>query len=119
MHRALSVAEMPITTTPRSRGIDRADALRALIGDQAVVYAIRLDDGVIKIGCTRNLTKRRGHFPGGEILGFTFGDEADELQIHHQLHGHVARGREYYHPTAAVLSLVNDRMRRPLGLPEL
>ncbi len=99
----------------RAEAKERAEALRILIGGRQVVYAIRLADGTIKIGCTGNLQLRRDHYPDGEIIGFTFGDHDAEQAVHRQLRASVARGREYYHPTPAVLAVVND-MRTGLGL---
>jgi hypothetical protein len=110
--------DLPIQAVPQRRHWDRAEALRALIGDRSVVYAIRLRDGIIKIGCSANVRSRRNFYTGSEIVGFRFGDYADEQAIHAQLRSSVARGREYYHPTAEVLAVVND-MRQDFNLPPL
>ena len=96
-----------IATTPAQRNHDRAQAIRALTGGEQVVYAARLPDGTVKIGCSGNLASRRRCIaPGAEILGFMPGDYDDEQAIHQTLKAHRARGWEYYHPTPAVLAVV-------------
>lgn len=101
--------------TKKSRGHDRAQALRAMLGDASVVYAIRCHDGAIKIGCSTRLWLRVNEI-GGEIIGFRLGDLADEKTIHESLRAHRMRGHEYYHSTPAVLAVVND-MRAEWNLP--
>lgn len=109
--------KMPMTDRQRDR--DRAEAVRALTGGQLTLYACRLADDTIKIGCTRELDKRRKKFgPGTEILGFMPGDYDDEQAIHASLVAHRAHGHEYYHPTPQVLDVVNE-MRDHFGLPHL
>lgn len=89
-----------------------------------VLYAVRLDDGVIKIGCTINLLKRVAtirsteHSTTVELLAFMPGDVAAELALHRQLTAHRARGREYYRATAEVMAAV-DRMRATVGMEPL
>lgn len=97
---------------------DRGRAIDALVQGRQVVYAFRLADGTIKIGCTSNLRARRNHYVGSDILGFMFGDYEDEQAIHVELVQHRARGHEYYHPTPEVLAVVND-MRDTFGLHRL
>jgi hypothetical protein len=98
---------------------ERAAAIDAVIGDRSVVYAIRLADGIIKIGCTSNFRKRRRDFGAAtRLLGFQFGEVADEKRIHTQLRQHRARGREYYHPVPEVMDIVNS-MRQSLGIDTL
>lgn len=104
--------------TKNSRGHDRAQALRALLGDSSVVYAIRChSDGAIKIGCTSRLWLRVNEI-GGEILAFRFGELHDEKAIHQSMRAHRARGHEYYHPEPPVLALINV-MRAEWNLPAL
>ena len=91
--------------------------LAALLHGQHVLYALRLEDGVIKIGCTKNLANRASGLHGN-ILGFRPGDFDDEKAIHDDLKAHRARGREYYHPRPEVLAVVND-MRDDFGLPHI
>ena len=107
-----------VGTAEPSRGWARAQALRVLAPGQ-VLYAIELPDGVIKIGCTRNLYYRRRMVGrGAEILGFIPGDLDDEKAIHAELKPHRARGHEYYRRTPEVLAVVN-RMRDAYNLPHL
>lgn len=97
---------------------DQARAIMALTAGMQVVYALRLTDGTIKIGCTSNLAKRRNHYVGCEVLGFRPGDFEDEAEIHRTLKPHRARGFEYYHPTAEVIAAVNA-LRDHFGLPHI
>lgn len=107
------------THTATQRGRDRGAALRSLIGDRPVVYALDMQDGTIKIGCTTNLIARRSHLGAdAEILAFVFGDLADEQEIHRSLVAHRARGQEFYHRTNEVLAVVNS-MRDQWNLPHL
>ena len=100
------------------RGVVRAQALRALAPGR-VVYAMELTNGVIKIGCTRNLDRRRKEVGrGAEILGFIPGDFDDEKAIHAELKPHRAHGHEYYQRTPEVLAVVNA-MRDAYNLPHL
>ena len=94
-----------------------AQALRAIQGDGTMIYAVRTNDDLIKIGATRDFATRRHHIKGGtaEILALKPGTFADELAIHHSLKGHATDGREYYFPSPTVLRVVNE-MRVPLGL---
>lgn len=102
---------------------ERTAAIAALTRGRQVVYAAHIGP-VIKIGCTGNLALRLATLKSYnsahavDLLGFTFGDFPDEAEIHKQLRDHVARGREYYHPTAEVVSVVNG-MREGYGLPPL
>jgi hypothetical protein len=104
----------------RPRGTQRAQALRALQQKQSIVYAVRLADGIVKIGCTSDLARRRREFGrDAEILAMRLGDKALERKIHEYLKPHRAKGIEYYHPTPAVLSVVNGlRYHGLIQLPE-
>lgn len=102
----------------RSEQADRAQALRALQGDAQVLYALRLTDGTIKIGCTSNLAQRHRSYPGAQILAFMPGDFEDEAAIHESLREYRARGWEYYHASPEVIAVVNA-MRDEFGLPHL
>jgi hypothetical protein len=99
----------------RAAASARRQALRDLSDEGTVVYAIRQNCGLIKIGVTTNIARRSQEI-GTEVLGFFFGDYDDEQAIHHSLRAHVAKGREYYHVTPEVIAVVND-MRTNLGLP--
>lgn len=95
----------------------RSTAIHALTRGIKVVYAMRVPDGAIKIGCTSNLPNRLSGLHG-EILAFRPGDFADEKELHLKLAAHRNRGREYYNPTPEVVAVVND-MRDHFGLPHL
>ena len=95
----------------------------ALITLGAVVYAVRLNDGCIKIGSTTNLYQRiaslgTSNASAVELLAFTPGRLFEEALIHDALGNSLARGREYYHPTQEVLDVVNE-MRGSLGLTSI
>jgi hypothetical protein len=86
----------------------------------SVVYAARLADGVIKIGCTENFGDRLRYLKAYdgqavELIGFKFGSREDEREIHDSLREHLHHGREYYHATPAVMAVVNE-MREQLGM---
>lgn len=105
--------------TQRRRDLDRAQAIRSIQQGEPMVYAMRLTDGIIKIGCSRDVASRRKCVGAdAEILAFRFGDEVDEQAIHETLIPHRARAWEYYHPTPEVLAVVND-MREEFGLPHI
>lgn len=105
--------------TQRTIGVDRSAAIRALTGGQPVVYALRLSDGVIKIGCSEHLELRRKNVEAGaQILAFRPGTLDDEKAIHATLVPHRARGFEFYHPTPEVIDVVNE-MREHFNLPPL
>jgi len=97
------------------RALTTASALRAL---GPIVYAVRLTDGLIKIGHSADFAQRRRCIGGhsSEMLAVIPGaTRADEQAIHAQLTDHVHHGREYYNPTPGVLQVVN-RMREQIGL---
>lgn len=105
--------------TINARGHDRTQALKALTMGRPVVYAARLADGTIKIGCSASVWDRRRSLGiGAELIGFVFGTIDDEQAIHESLAAHRSRGREYYHPAPAVMAVVNE-MRDRFGLPHI
>lgn len=96
----------------------RNDALRALQGSaDLLIYAVRTNDGLVKIGGSADIVNRLDHIKGGvsEILAIKPGTRHEERDIHRALSGHATDGREYYLPTPSVLKVVNA-MRAPLGL---
>lgn len=95
--------------------MSRAEALRTL---GPVLYAVRLRDGLIKIGYTARMDDRLYHFRGCEVLAFKQALAEDEQPVHNGLKAHLAHGQEYYHPTPEVLAVVND-WREALGLQPL
>lgn len=101
-------------------GLQRTTAMRML---GAVVYAARLADGSIKIGWTERFDLRmhwlKHHAEQDvELLAFRLGTYEDEQEIHASLIEHRHHAHEYYHPTPAVLAVVND-MREALNLPRV
>lgn len=94
------------------------DAARRLSEGGSVLYAVRLADGLIKIGWTSNLLSRwrwlKCRAAAVEFLGFTFGSRQDEAELHRSLAGHAEHGREYYRPDPEVLAVVNG-WRSQLG----
>lgn len=99
------------------RPVETNEVVRAFQNGELMIYAMRVPVDVIKIGCTSNLVRRR-QWLKGDLLGFKFGDYAEERDIHHLLMDHRHHGREYYHPTPAVLAVVNE-MREPFQLEPL
>jgi hypothetical protein len=92
-----------------------------------MVYAARLPDGVIKIGCTSNFYGRQGAIAtvsrvarsDVQIIGFVPGGTfEDEDRYHKRLKPYLHHGKEYYHPVAEVLAAVNE-MRAMLNLEPL
>lgn len=106
--------------SPKTRR-ERNKAIKSLLPHGAsVVYAVQFPDGIIKIGCTANLPKRLSFYANqdGALIGFMLGELADEQAIHASLREHLARGREWYNPTPAVMSAVND-MREHFNMPHI
>jgi hypothetical protein len=106
-------------TAPRQTHREQTQAIALLTQGRPTVYALRMPDGVIKIGCSSDLARRRQRLGlDSEILGFMHGDFETEAAIHSQLRPYRARGQEYYHPVPAVLAVVNE-MRDQFNLPHL
>jgi hypothetical protein len=82
-----------------------------------VVYVIATHDGLVKIGFSSNLGRRYGNYAGmGQLVAWEPGATLDhEAEILDLLAPHVARGREWFHPTPEVLEVVYG-MRRNLGI---
>lgn len=102
-----------------------ADATDPMTRTQALkdfppaIYAVRLHDGLVKIGWSRSLANRLGSYgKDSELLGLMPGTLADEKQLHARLAPHRARLREYYHPAPEVLAEVNT-LREWSGLPAM
>ena len=93
---------------------ERNDAIRAVNQLGSVVYAMRVEGDLIKIGFSAHLAQRR-YALKGEMLGFMFGTLDDEQTIHASLTAHLHHGREWYYPTPGVLAVVNE-MRQRVGL---
>jgi hypothetical protein len=96
----------------------RNTAIRMLQGDGLLLYALRLPNGNIKIGCSSDVAERIRHIRHTEILALHRAERSDELAIHHLLRPDVVKGREIYAPTPAVLAVVNG-MRAVMGAEPL
>jgi hypothetical protein len=94
-----------------------SSTIQALTCGAHVIYALRLTDGTIKIGCTKDLANRASSLQG-KILGFRPGSFDEEAEIHATLKPHRARGWEYYEVAPAVLAVVNE-LRDHFGLDHL
>ena len=96
----------------------RHTAARALSQMGELIYAVRMPDGVIKIGHTANLENRLRELGarGVQVLAFKYGSRADEQAVHASLAAHCARAIEWYHPHPEVLAVVNG-WRAQLGRP--
>ena len=83
----------------------------------AVVYFIRTDDDLIKIGHTTDLAARKRHFGSGwqHILAIVPGSREDERDLHRRFAEHLARGREYFHAVPELLDHI-DALRARLGV---
>lgn len=75
-----------------------------------MIYAIRLKDGVIKIGYTTSLRSRIAKLGCGfhDILAVMPGTLEQEQDIHSGLIAYRHHGREYYHPHEQVIAVVNQ-----------
>lgn len=92
------------------------ECLRDLRGVE-LIYAIRCPAGLIKIGWTKDVYRRRRdlNMAFDAILAVRPGTYEDEQALHDRLSPSVARGREYYHPTPDVVAYVNG-LRSTLGV---
>lgn len=105
---------------PLSALDDRTRLIRECLRDLKdveLIYAIRCQDGAIKIGWTKNINLRRKGLDTTfeALLAVRPGTYDEEQALHDQLHASVAHGREYYHPTPDVLAYVNS-LRQALGI---
>lgn len=91
--------------------------IREFQAGEPLIYAMELADGTIKIGCTRDLARRRSQLDG-ELLGFKFGDFDEERAIHRSLAASCIRAREYYSRTPQVVAFINE-LREPFDLEPL
>lgn len=82
-----------------------------------VVYFMRTEDSLIKIGFTRDLAQRKRHFGSGwdHILAVTPGTRDDEKTLLARFAEHLARGQEYFHPAPALVDHINT-IRETLGV---
>lgn len=92
----------------------RREAIMAIQGGRPMIYAARVEDGLIKVGCSTDIYRRMAQLHG-DLLGFRFGDMDEEREIHASLAAHVHHGREWYYPTLEVIAFVNE-LRQSFGL---
>lgn len=107
-------------TGPRS-SIERRErnaAIEALTNGRSMLYAVEVEDDVVKIGVTTNFRQRRYALGADAVLALVPGDRDDEQAIHASLAEHRARGREYYHRAPQVIEVING-MRQHFNLPPL
>jgi hypothetical protein len=72
------------------------------------MYALQVGEH-IKIGWGRSLpTRLKTYPPTAKVLGVTTGTLNDEQNIHRKLRPWVAQNREWYHPSAEVMAVVNE-----------
>ncbi len=76
------------------------------------VYAVRADNGLIKIGFSSNLRRRARQLQtasgrGVQCIAFAVGGKAEEARLHLRLKGSHERG-EWFRPTKEVLSALAD-----------
>ena len=96
-------------------------AVQAMKAIGPVVYAIRFEDGSVKIGWTSDLAqrKRTWRIRGNDgLLAVMPGSIDDEQAIHGRLVPHRHHGHEYYHQTPEVLAEVNT-IRVSVGMDPL
>lgn len=84
----------------------------ALQDVREVIYGIRTFDDLIKIGYTTNMAGRMRYYGLNmsnthRILFARSGTPEEERAVHGLLRPHLARGREYYHPTPEVIQFIN------------
>jgi hypothetical protein len=82
-----------------------------------VVYFIRTEDDLIKIGHTVQLHKRRTRFGSGwrHILAIIPGSREDEAAVHARFSALLARGAEYFHPAPELIEYINE-VRAKIGV---
>lgn len=109
-----------IKQAPDPELVRRRAIYDALSETGEVIYVIRCDDGLIKIGHTGCLRDRRRQHRADftAILAVIPGTYEEEQAIHQRFAKHCAKGREYYHPTSEILAFVND-VRTKAGIPTL
>jgi hypothetical protein len=111
-------SEMQATLARRGSPIRPAPSLMSMCRDlPPVVYFIRTNDGLIKIGHTVQLDKRRTRFGSGwqHILAVVPGTRQDEADMHSRFSAHLARGAEYFHPAPELIAHINE-VRATLGV---
>lgn len=83
------------------------------------IYAIKQQDGSIKIGHTKQLHRRAAKLGGLQnLLALKLATREEELALHKTLRHSLHHGREYYNPTPEIYALINE-WRANMNLPEL
>ena len=99
-----------------SIGVSGRELLSAL---GSAVYAVKVPDGLIKIGYTsnpRNRIQSLGIGTSAMLALILNGTLADERAIHARLRGHAVKGREWYSDTDPAVLAVVDEMRAEMGI---
>lgn len=79
-----------------------------------IIYYLRVGS-LVKIGYTSCYWQRvRSYPPDAVLLACEPGDRALELERHHQFGASLARGREWFYPTAEVIEHINSLRDEPL-----
>jgi hypothetical protein len=95
------------------------DMRRLRYGKGPVVYYLRVG-GLIKIGHTKNLEQRRLAYPiDHELLAVECGGFWLERQRHMQFGEDIDHGREWFLPSAALISHINTLRSTPLTATDL
>lgn len=86
---------------------------------RAVVYYVRVG-AVVKIGYTGRIGERmQGYPPHAVLLATEPGGLALEAQRHREYRASLAAGREWFHPSAALIEHINSLREQPLTAAEL
>lgn len=89
--------------------VSRATPRQAARDVGPVIYAFRMEEGVIKIGYSESIYSRLCHLgPLSNLLALVPGSHEDEQRIHEDLKAHRNRGIEYYNATPEVVAFVNE-----------
>lgn len=85
-----------------------------------VIYAILMPDGLIKIGHTADLRKRRGGLTTEmtAILAVIPGTHEEEQTLHKRFRSFAVRGREYYWQAPEIVAFINE-IRVKAGVPAI
>jgi hypothetical protein len=117
---ALAVAAYGHQSADQALRLRLADAQLAIREVGPVIYGVLLPDGLIKIGHTEQLMMRLRKYRISRqnlqrLLMVKGGGLDEERAIHRSLEPHRAKGKEYYHPDAAVIGYINS-VRRTMGI---
>lgn len=101
----------------RPRAIGRRETPTSIARELGpVVYFVRTDSGLIKIGHTVDLANRIKAYGGWRtLLAVQPGTRDDEHALHVRFADDLAEGREFFRASTGLLAYVND-VREPLGM---